>query len=518
MEQAQRATIEEQLFAQRKSFADAMSLFTMLGTGVAGLAMLGVWLAFPEFTQLLLAAILYAVMVVTSIIYRVLARSGQTVAGFYLLMLTILAACVGLPLLMPALMVAVAPIYVFTLMVANLLLPRRVSLLLIPLDVALFSGTIVASNTFAADWFPPMGATIDLVLNAFISGLAMLVVAIVARYITLSQHEANRRALEAGQQIEAQIHLEQEQRVQLEHAQLEIEARATAEQSHRERLESLIQQIQEVVTLLNGAMTEILAATTQQMALASQQEAAVLETITTVEQVRATVQQTAERSQLVSNQANDSVTVTRMGQEAVDDTINGMEAVQDRVTDIAENILMLSERTQQIGEIIASVEELAEQSKLLALNASIEAARAGEEGRGFAVVAMEVRQLAEQSRTATARVREILGEIQQATNTAVMVTEEGSKEAQQGMQLVSRAGESIADLTATIEASAEQVSQIAVGAQQQRSGVEQLLVAMQSIKQASTQAAASTRQVEASLHELNGMAQRMNEMAQQAAE
>ena len=94
---------------------------------------------------------------------------------------------------------------------------------------------------------------------------------------------------------------------------------------------------------------------------------------------------------------------------------------------------MLSERTQQIGEIIDAVNALADQSKLLALNASIEAARAGEEGKGFAVVAMEVRQLAEQSRGATSRVRDILSEIQDATNMAVMVTEEGSKGAENGM-------------------------------------------------------------------------------------
>jgi methyl-accepting chemotaxis protein len=123
--------------------------------------------------------------------------------------------------------------------------------------------------------------------------------------------------------------------------------------------------------------------------------------------------------------------------------------------------LSLSERTQQIGEIINTVNAIADQSKLLVLNASIEAARAGEEGRGFAVVAAEVRQLAEQSRRATARVGEILNEIQQATNTAVMVTEEGSKGAEHGMELVNRAGGAILKLAATLEGATQAAVQIA---------------------------------------------------------
>jgi methyl-accepting chemotaxis protein len=155
------------------------------------------------------------------------------------------------------------------------------------------------------------------------------------------------------------------------------------------------------------------------------------------------------------------------------------------------------------------VNEIANQSKLLALNASIEAARAGEEGKGFAVVAMEVRQLAEQSREATARVRDILNQIQQATNTAVMVTEEGSKGAENGMSLVERAGEAIRDLTQTIDVAAQAAIQIAASTHQQTNGMDQLASAMSAIKQATMQTAASTRQAERSAQDLNTMASEM---------
>lgn len=276
-------------------------------------------------------------------------------------------------------------------------------------------------------------------------------------------------------------------------------------------LNDMATQINEVATGVSAAASEILAATTQQIASATEQESAVTQTMTTVEEVRTTVKQTSERAQAVAQASHQSVEVSQDGEKSVQASIEGMQLIRQRVEGIAENILMLSERTQQIGEIIETVNEISEQSKLLALNASIEAARAGEEGKGFAVVAMEVRQLAEQSRDATARVRDILNQIQQATNTAVMVTEEGSKGAESGMVLVEKAGNSIRDLSHTIEQASQAATQIAASTNQQNNGMDQLATAMSSIKQATTQTAASTRQAERSARDLNGMAQQMQQ-------
>ncbi len=278
-----------------------------------------------------------------------------------------------------------------------------------------------------------------------------------------------------------------------------------------ESLGSMARQTREVAASISAAAAEILAATTQQIASATEQDTAATQTASTVDEVRATVRQSAERAQAVADAARQSVNVARGGQQSVVDTVEGMKLIRQRVESIAQTILTLSERTQQIGEIIATVNEIADQSKLLALNASIEAARAGEEGKGFAVVAMEVRQLAEQSRDATARVRDILNEIQQATNTAVMVTEEGSKGADSGMALVERAGDSIRELAATIEEAAQASTQIAASTHQQTNGMDQLATAITAIKQATAQTAASTRQAERSAQDLNTMARQMEQ-------
>lgn len=270
-------------------------------------------------------------------------------------------------------------------------------------------------------------------------------------------------------------------------------------------------QTREVSLKIASATAEILAATTQQLSSATEQDTSINQTSTTAREVLATVTQTAERAESVAKVAQRSVEVSQQGQQAVRESVDGMQMIRHQVEAIAENILALSEKTQQIGQIIASVNDIAEQSKVLALNASIEAARAGEEGKSFAVVAMEVRNLAEQSREATDQVREILNEIQQATNTAVMATEEGIKGVDTGQSLINRAGQTIQDLAGVIREAAQSASQIAASTHQQTVGMDQLSAAMGSIRQASIQTTASVQQAERSAQDLNAMAKQMQE-------
>lgn len=276
-------------------------------------------------------------------------------------------------------------------------------------------------------------------------------------------------------------------------------------------MERMIGEIHSAAGNLSAASVQILATTTQQAASASEQSAAIAQTTATVDEVRAIAEQSVERAQDVAGAAERTVQISRSGQQSAEHTISSMERIQVQVEAIAANILTLSAHTQQIGDIIAAVGDLASQSNLLALNAAVEAARAGEHGRGFAIVAAEVRSLAEQSRAATARVRELLHDIQQATNATVMATEEGTKRAGEGVRLAAQTGEAIRHLAGVIDESAQSAIQMAASGRQQAAGIEQIAAAMRAIHQATVQSLASTRQAEQSAKDLSELASRLNE-------
>lgn len=276
-----------------------------------------------------------------------------------------------------------------------------------------------------------------------------------------------------------------------------------------ESLAKITNQIRDASGNISVGAAEILAATSQQASSAAENSSAISQTTTTIDEVRAIAEQAFQKAQIVAEQAQHTREISQVGQESVSDTIVSMDQITELVEGIAENILALSEQTQQIGEITATVNDIASQSNLLALNASVEAARAGEHGKGFAVVAVEVRNLAEQSKQATAQVKAILNEIQRATNAAVMATEEGSKGVEMGVSLTGKTGETIQQLAGSISDSANAAQQIVASAQQQMTGMEQIALAMQNINQATVQNLASTRQVEISAQELTTLAQQM---------
>ncbi len=274
-------------------------------------------------------------------------------------------------------------------------------------------------------------------------------------------------------------------------------------------------QIGEATRNVTSATSEILASTTEQAATASQQAAAVDQTSSTVDQVRQTAKQSADRAREVAILARDSSREAEEGFMAVQSTLQGVDEVKEQVESIASNILSLSEKTQQIGEIIETVNDIADQSNLLALNAAIEAARAGEAGRGFAVVAGEVRNLAVQSREATATVHQILGDIQKAGNKAVMVTEEGAKRADAGVRQAEKAGEAIQRIKGNIHTVTQTMQQIAASAQEQLAGMDQIGGAMESIGQATAQNESGTRQVEGAVQDLNAQAEQLRRVVEE---
>lgn len=280
-----------------------------------------------------------------------------------------------------------------------------------------------------------------------------------------------------------------------------------------ENLRRVTANIQESIGILSSSAQQIVATTTQVASAATETAAAVTETTATVEEVKQTAQLATQKAKFVSESAQRAAQVSESGRKSVAESIDVMKKIREQMESIAESIVRLSEQSQNIAEIMLSVNDLAEQSNLLAVNASIEAAKAGEQGKGFAVVAQEVRNLADQSKQATVQVRSILNDIQKATNAAVMVTEQGSKAVDAGVKQSVLAGESVQKLGESIAEAAQAATQIAASSQQQMVGMDQVVQAMENIKVASGQNVASTRQTESAAKNIEELGRKLSELA-----
>jgi methyl-accepting chemotaxis protein len=279
-------------------------------------------------------------------------------------------------------------------------------------------------------------------------------------------------------------------------------------------LRAQIRELIEGANVLGAAASEILASTTQLAASASESAAAVSETSVTVEEVRQTAQMASQKAKLVSDGGQKSAQTSLGGRKSAEDLGAGMQRIRLQMEAIAASMMRLSEQSEAIGQIIATVEDLAAQSNLLAVNAAIEAAKAGEHGKGFGVVAQEVKSLAEQSRQATNQVRSILGDIQKATGAAMMATEEGGKAVEAGTLQTEIAGGSIQALALSVNEAAQTATQIAASSQQQLAGMDQLTGAMENIRQTSGQNVASAKQLETAAGNLNQLGQRLKQMVE----
>jgi len=279
-----------------------------------------------------------------------------------------------------------------------------------------------------------------------------------------------------------------------------------------ENLRELLGQTQEGISMMGSSASEILATTTQIASGVAETATGVSETTATVEEVKQTVKLSSQKAKAVMESAQRSVLISQAGEKSVEETLAGMNRIREQMDLIAMSIVRLTEQSQAIGEIISTVNDIAEQSNLLAVNAAIEAAKAGEQGRGFAVVAQEVKSLAEQSKKATAQVRAILGDVQKATGAAVTAAEKGSKVVDAGVKQSQDVSEAIRQLSDSIAEAAQASTQIAASGQQQSLGMDQVAQAMESIKVASTQNMAGTKQAEVAARGLHEMGERLRLM------
>ena len=281
------------------------------------------------------------------------------------------------------------------------------------------------------------------------------------------------------------------------------------EKAARRRVEELMATMRDATAHLSTATADILASTSQHSVGVQEQAAAITETVATVAQIAHSAAQASERARLMGEVARQNLEIGAQGQRDVEGSIVAMGRLREQVDSTAENMLSLADQAKAVGEIVATINDIAEQTNLLSLNAAIEAARAGEHGRGFAVVAGEVKALADQSKKATVQVRQLLGEIQRATQTAVFSIEQVTKGVGEAVEAGGRSESTIRALAETLADAAQTAAQIVASAGQQAAGMGQINLAMKDLEVISRQEVIVTRQVEQAARNLSELNARL---------
>jgi methyl-accepting chemotaxis protein len=269
--------------------------------------------------------------------------------------------------------------------------------------------------------------------------------------------------------------------------------------------------------VLAASIDQIMTSLAQLAASESATASAVTQTATTVEQFKQAAHLSDQKARDVSANARQTMQISQHGMQAVEKAMAGMTLVREQTREIAKSVVQLGKKGETIGAIIETVTDLADQSNLLAINAAMQAAKAGEQGKGFAVVAEEVKNLSDQSEQAAEQVQGILTEIRQASSLAVRVTDQGTESAEAGVQRSAEAGESIRVLSQSIGEAAEATQQIAASNREQVVGVDQVTLAIESVRKASLQSLTGTEQIETAIQDLHGVGQTLTQLIEQYA-
>jgi methyl-accepting chemotaxis protein len=258
--------------------------------------------------------------------------------------------------------------------------------------------------------------------------------------------------------------------------------------------------------------SQIAATMDEQERTISDQASSVNETTTTVEELGATTRQTAQQADISSQGARQALELSEKGSDSVKHTMMGINDLQGKVTAIADRIVHLSEQTGQISSISELVSDVANQTNMLALNAAVEAARAGEQGKGFTVVASEIRKLAEQTKKSAETINGLVGDIESAINSTIMVTDQGQKTAVEGIKLAENSATAFKEIADAVNNVFVNSQQISMSSKQQAVAVQQVISAMNAINLGAKESSTGVRQVRSAASELNKNATNLKEL------
>ena len=274
-------------------------------------------------------------------------------------------------------------------------------------------------------------------------------------------------------------------------------------------LQNMVEELSSAGNQLARSSSEILSAAEEQSASSRQQSVSVNETTATMEELAHTSRQIAENSDRVAKTAEETFHTAQAGSRAVEDTISGMMSIKSQTENNTNKIFALSDKIQKIGNVVKIINDIADQTKLIAFNAAIEAAGAGEAGRRFSIVAVEVRRLADTVVESIEEIKNTITEIQLATNELILSSEKGIKDVEDGVNVASRGGEALQKIIAMIKQTTESSKQISLSTQQQRTASEQVVISMKEVSKTANQTATSSKQTIDIASELNSLSKQL---------
>ncbi len=280
-------------------------------------------------------------------------------------------------------------------------------------------------------------------------------------------------------------------------------------------LNRTLQQVKEAIQATASAGNEISSSSEQMAAGAQEQSAQAAEVASAVEEMTKTILETTQNTTVAAEKSKLAGGIAEEGGKVVEETVEGMKRIAEVVQQSADIVKELGKGSDQIGEIIQVIDDIADQTNLLALNAAIEAARAGEQGRGFAVVADEVRKLAERTTKATKEIAEMIKKIQRDTGGAVEAIEKGTDEVEKGKLLAEKSGNSLREIIQGTTEVLEVVTQVAAASEEQSATSEQISRSIESISSVTQESAMGVQQIATSAEDLNRLTENLQNLISQ---
>lgn len=279
-----------------------------------------------------------------------------------------------------------------------------------------------------------------------------------------------------------------------------------------ESFNNALNDVSEAVQATASASGQISSSAEEMAAGAQEQSAQTAEVASAVDEMTKTIMDTTQNASSASETAKNAGNIAKEGGRVVGQTIEGMNRIAVVVKQSAETVQQLGQSSDQIGEIVQVIDDIADQTNLLALNAAIEAARAGEQGRGFAVVADEVRKLAERTTKATKEIATMIKQIQKDTSEAVISMTSGTVEVEKGKELADEAGKSLTQIISGAEHVVDIVTQVAAASEEQSSAAEQISKNLESINHVTNESATGIQQIARASEDLNRLTLNLQEL------